>query len=45
VIAFRTEAASMAEKMKKSNYKASRYDHRIMIYDPDASESFDVAKI
>ena len=44
VIAFRTEAASMAEKMKKSNYKASRYDHRIMIYDPDASESFDVQK-
>ena len=43
-IAFRTEAASMAEKMKKSNYKSFKYDHRVMIYDPDAAEGFDVQK-
>lgn len=44
VSAFRTEAASIAKKMKKSNYRSFKFDHRVMIYDPDAVENFDVEK-
>jgi len=40
---FRKQAAGIADKMKKNNYKPSRYDHRALVYDPDASEDFDVA--
>ena len=41
---FRKQAVNMTEQMKKSNYKPGRFIHRIMVYDPDASESFDVQK-
>ncbi len=41
---FRKQAVSMREQMKKSNYKPVRFIHRVMVYDPDASESFDVQK-
>lgn len=40
---FRRLAVTIDGKMKKSNYKPSRYDHRALVYDPDASEDFDVA--
>src|SRR6266540_1687710 len=44
VKAFRAQVVSMAEQMMKSNYRTFRYDHRVMVYDPDAAESFDVQK-
>lgn len=44
VNAFRAEAVNIAEKMKKSNYKSYKYDHRVMIYDPDAGDGFDLQK-
>src|SRR3954468_8743046 len=41
---FRRQAMDMTEQMKKSNFKPVRYIHREMVYDPDASESFDTQK-
>jgi hypothetical protein len=41
---FRQKASSMIAQMKKSGYKPIRFDHRTMIVDPDADESFDIQK-
>ena len=41
---FRQKALSMTAQMKKNGYKPIRFDHRAMIVDPDADESFDMQK-
>ena len=41
---FRQKALSMTTQMKKNGYKPIRFDHRAMIVDPDADESFDMQK-
>src|SRR5437868_4978684 len=41
---FRQKALSMTAQMKKTNYKPIRFEHRAMIVDPDADESFDMQK-
>ena len=41
---FRKQAVLMDHQMKKSNYKAFRYVHRALVYDPDVSEGFDASK-
>ena len=41
---FRQKALSMTAQMKKSGYKPIGFDHRAMIVDPDADESFDMQK-
>jgi hypothetical protein len=41
---FRQKALSITARMKKSGYKPIRFDHRAMIVDPDADESFDMQK-
>jgi len=35
----------MTGQMKKNNYKPLRFDHREMLVDPDADESFDMEKL
>lgn|GEM_PF-447155 len=41
---FRAQVVDMIQQMKKNNYHPTRFLRRAMIYDPDASESFDVQK-
>jgi hypothetical protein len=41
---FSKKALGMTAQMKKNGYKPIRFDHRAMIVDPDADESFDMQK-
>jgi len=41
---FRRTALNMTAQMKKIDYKPIRFEHRAMIADPDADESFDIQK-
>ncbi|HEY6978046.1 MAG TPA: hypothetical protein VH396_17220 [Chitinophagaceae bacterium] len=42
---FRQKALNMTAQMKKNNYRPIRFNHREMIVDPDADESFDIQKL
>src|SRR6476660_6929303 len=42
---FRQKALNMTTQMKKNNYKPIRFEHREMVVDPDADESFDMQKL
>lgn len=44
VSAFKKQALSLLQKMKENNYRPYRYIHRKLVYDPDASETFDTKK-
>src|SRR4051812_6192127 len=41
---FRKQAVDMNAQMKRSNFKPFRYVHRMMVYDPDVAESFDIQR-
>ncbi|HEY6977786.1 MAG TPA: choice-of-anchor X domain-containing protein [Chitinophagaceae bacterium] len=42
---FRQTASGITAQMKKSSYRPVRFEHRAMIVDPDADESFDLEKL
>jgi len=44
VIKFRKQAVSLMVEMKKNRYKPFHFEHRVMINDPNVSESFDILK-
>ncbi len=44
IAAFRSQAVGMVQKMKRATYMPIRYLDRQRIVDPDAAESFDMAK-
>jgi hypothetical protein len=41
---FRQKSLNIATQTKKTGYKPIRFDHRAMVVDPDADESFDMQK-
>lgn len=41
---FMQKAISVTARMKNTGYKSIRFDHRAMIVDPDANESFEMQK-
>jgi len=42
---FRQKALELMQEMKKNGYKPFHFDHRMMVIDPDVSESFEVEKM